>query len=209
MGNAVDLTGKRVGRWLVLSRSRPGNSSEIRWDCLCDCGVRRSVLRHNLTTGATQSCGCLKAQTSHFSCRTHGQSRSPEYRIWQAMKKRCSDPKDHAYPNYGGRGIKVCDRWQDFGAFYSDICPRPSKELTLDRIDNDGNYEPGNCRWATRKEQSANQRPKRLRQIVTVRGRTAPLLVLAHEAGIKVNTVRARLASNWSLEKALTLPVIR
>ena len=140
--------GQQYGRWTILEKV---DKDRVR--CRCECGTIRVVRTVNLGTGSSRSCGCMFAG--------HGWSQTEEYNIWAHMKHRCSSPKDPSYQWYGGRGITVCARWQQsFMAFLTDMGPRPSPAHSVDRINNDGNYEPGNCRWATIFEQRANQRSK-------------------------------------------------
>jgi hypothetical protein len=126
--------------------------------CECTCGRQTTASTHNLRRAHTMSCGCLEAETKRTASRTHGQKHHPLYSTWESMRQRCNDPRHPSFRYYGARGIKVCARWDDFAAFLADVGERPDG-LTLDRIDNDGDYEPGNCRWATLSEQMASKRP--------------------------------------------------
>lgn len=133
--------------------------------------------------------------------KTHGMTDSPEYRSWQRMKERCSNPRADSYHRYGGSGIKVCDLWiGSFEAFLADMGPRPSLNHSIDRTDNERNYEPGNCRWATRKEQNRNQRSNR---IVELGGERISLAEAAERAGVEYFKARDRLNRGWSVDRAL------
>ena len=162
----IDHTGQRFGRLLVVCRAsnhtQPNGNRIARFMCRCDCGNEVIVRAIHLRSGASKSCGCLWNEFSE-SLRTHGDScgdkQTPEYRCWADMKDRCNNPNTKAYRHYGGRGITVCDRWmQSYGDFLADVGRRPSSAYSIDRINNDGNYEPGNVRWATREEQTKNKR---------------------------------------------------
>lgn len=151
--NAKNLVGKQFGKLIVLSLAGRGKRSEMRWNCLCECGGELAVRGSSLTSGNTSSCGCCGALK-----RTHGLSGTPTYRAWVQMHTRCYNTNYRFYHRHGGRGISVCERWHTFENFFADMGERPSPDHSLDRKDNDGNYEPGNCRWATRVEQAQNSR---------------------------------------------------
>lgn len=157
------MVGRKFSRWFCLEDSGRGSHRKVL--VRCECGTEKRVNLNNLIRGKSQSCGCLRGEISSLRSTTHGQTangvKSPTYRTWIAMNRRCHDQKATNYGWYGGRGIYVCPRWRDsFDAFLADVGERPSG-LTLDRIDNNGHYEPGNVRWATHKQQSLNRRPRR------------------------------------------------
>jgi hypothetical protein len=156
--NFIDMRGRRVGRWSVLRevpRKRPHNGA--RWLCKCDCGTLKEMDGTSLREGTSRSCGCLQ---KHLLT-THGMSRTKEYYTWQGILRRCLNQQSDHYPDYGGRGIKVCARWQGKGGFIRfimDVGAKPFAGASLDRIDNEGDYEPGNVRWADAKTQANNRR---------------------------------------------------
>jgi len=159
------LLGSTVGRWSVIGIERQA-SGKSKYVCRCECGNEKTVWPQNIRKGSN-SCGCLMKELSRQRATTHGKSGLSEYNVWHAMTQRCSLIGDKRYADYGGRGINVCSRWlgqEGVTNFLSDMGPRPSPKHSLDRINVDGNYEPSNCRWATAKEQRANQRAKRLDQ---------------------------------------------
>lgn len=186
-----DLTGQRFGSLAVVSRAESDSRRERRWVCICDCGTTSVVPSSSLRLGRTKSCGCGKGKTIHGYARDSIPSR--EYRTWQSMKQRCLNQRCREYKYYGGRGITICDRWLHFENFLADMAPRP-QGTDLDRVDNDGNYEPGNCRWASRTTQMLNTRRNFL---VTFCGETMPLSVAAARAGIARNTIQNRMKRGW------------
>jgi hypothetical protein len=155
-----DLTGSTFGRLRVVQRAEIRNGCSW-WHCQCECGTQTTVPIGSLQSGRTKSCGCLQdSQRSRMgqANKTHGKTKTAEYRIWAHMKQRCHNPKDEAFIDYGGRGITVCPRWFDsFENFLADMGHRPSAEHSIDRIDSDGLYAPDNCRWATFSEQNKNR----------------------------------------------------
>ena len=154
-----NITGERFGRLVAVERH--GTSQPTMWLCRCDCGATAMVMSRSLVAGLTRSCWCLRREVvAQLGKRasTHGQTHTPTWRSWKSMLDRCTYPSNIGWKHYGGRGIKVCDRWRSFVNFLADMGERPPG-TTLDRIDNNGNYEKSNCRWATYKEQRANQRP--------------------------------------------------
>lgn len=153
----VDLAGQRFGRLVAVERTdQRGFGGAIIWRCACDCGNEKFAASGRLKDGNVRSCGCLHRDNAH---RTHGMAHTVEYKTWSAMKSRCGDPNNARYADYGGRGIKVCDRWlESFENFFADVGLRPGKGYSLDRVDTNGNYEASNVRWATTAEQHANRR---------------------------------------------------
>lgn len=168
MARFIDLTGRRFGRLVIKGQAHtkrhPGGETSLYWNCQCDCGQTAAVSGRALRGKLTLSCGCFNQEQRIDRHTTHGLADSPEYRAWQHLIGRCTNPNDSAYANYGGRGIAVCEEWlQSFEAFYAHVGARPTANHSIDRYpDNDGNYEPGNVRWATRSQQMNNRRPFKL-----------------------------------------------
>lgn len=204
MGKPIDLVGKRFGRLLVVSRAdcRAG-STHRRWNCVCDCGNACIKVGYYMVHGDTVSCGCFLREMVSKRSKTHGRSKSPEYVNWAMMMQRCRPESKDAHI-YHDRGIGVCDRWKSFENFYADMGLRPSKNSSIDRVDNAKGYEPGNCRWASPKQQCRNNRRNRL---VEVDGGSMTLTEACERTGIKYHTAMARVSRGWSYQDAGTLPL--
>jgi hypothetical protein len=205
--------GDRFGHLVVVEelpqRTCPGGKRKRVMSCRCDCGEVRPVMLANLTSGNTTSCGCFRDKATGDRLRTHGKRHTTEFRVWSLMRNRCSNPRTLGYADYGARGITVCDRWRHahggFENFLADMGPRPNG-TSLDRRDNDGNYEPGNCRWATRQEQARN---KRSNVRLTVDGVTKTAVEWAEVVGIDAKIIRQRVANGWDARRAVMTPVGR
>lgn len=156
----MDLAGQRFSSLVALERAGKDTAQHPMWRCKCDCGTESLVSVYRLLSGHTTSCGCRQRSVRLRHGATTGRVRSPEFRAWVAMKQRCENPNVPHFDTWGGRGIGVCARWADFPTFLADMGPRPSAKHSLDRIDPNGNYEPGNCRWTTKDVQQHNVRPR-------------------------------------------------
>ncbi len=200
-----DLTGKRFGRLTVIKRAPNSPSSpSTRWFCVCDCGKEKIVYAPRLKDGTSVSCGCYGRERVKEAAIKHGGRSTRLYHIWAMIKQRTSNPNHTAYNNYGGRGIQICDEWRnDFPAFRTwAISAGYTDQLSIDRIDNDGNYEPSNCRWVDTREQNRNQRQN---IILEFNGKTQLMIDWARELGITEQALHRRInVLHWPLERALT-----
>lgn len=205
--------GHRFTRLIILRETKKLNKKR-RFDCLCDCGRIKNIDIHSLVSGNTQSCGCLGIERRSIAtskrCKKHGESYifgvTPEYKTWLGMKYRCYNKKSNNFHRYGGRGIKVCDRWKNnYENFLLDVGRRPMKNYTLDRIDNNGNYGPDNVRWTTRKEQARNTRKTIW---LMIDGIKKPLQEWCEIYKIRSDLVWARIVRGWASNKDLFQPAI-
>lgn len=192
MPKLVDHSGKRYGFWTVIARAK--NKARVQWRCVCDCGVEKDVQACNLVNGTSISCGCYRDSLPHdawlASVTTHGMTKTPTWSSWRSMIKRCYGAYSINFDKYGGRGISVCEAWRvSFEAFYADMGERP-EGMSLDRINVNGNYEPENCRWATRTQQARNTTANR---IINFKGVDYCLEELAEKLSLSTQTVSRRI----------------
>lgn len=213
MPPTIDLLGRRFQRWFVLHQTpKPVWARKAAyWWCRCDCGTQRRVASTSLIGGLSTSCGCQNRERIRATLTKHGfanadkRARPPEYSIWCHMIRRCESVTGPDYPEWGGRGIRVCDRWRtSFADFYADMGPRPSPRYSIDRRDNNGPYAPENCAWVLMRVQSNNRRDNRR---ITWKGRTQTLAQWGREIGLHPLTLSMRIKAHWPLDRALTEPL--
>lgn len=203
MSKLIDLSNKKFGRLTVIKRVETERKGQARWLCKCDCGNTKIVQSYDLKSGNTQSCGCQRKE--NFVHSTHGHSRKRVYAIWKGMKSRCYNQNRKCYHDYGGRGIKVCDEWKDdFQSFYDwAMANGYTDDLTIDRIDSNGNYEPSNCRWADSIVQGNNKTDN---VFIEALGEKHTLSEWSNITGIKYGTLYNRIVKlQWKAEKALNM----
>lgn len=199
----LDLTGKRYGKLIALEISGFDKWGAALWRCQCDCGSETVTRGTNITSGKSVSCGCGVRIAAVKSQTTHGKSKTVIYRAWRAMLGRCYHKKSENYKNYGGRGIIVCDRWRTkFENFDDDMGKSWFEGAELDRKDNNGNYEPSNCRWTTKKVQQSN---KRNNHRLTINGKTLTIAQWGDESGLKPNTILTRVRRGWAEHRILEI----
>lgn len=202
-----NLIGRVFGRLTVLAETPNSDPRRRKWACRCECGTITSTVGYAMLAGKTQSCGCHRRDVMRALVTTHGHAKSgkehPLYRTWAHMRARCSSPAYHSYHRYGGRGITIDPRWDDFSAFLSDMGDKP-KGYSLDRIDNNGNYSPSNCRWASPREQANNTMKVSLFEHL---GKSMTLAEWSRETGINKITLWRRLNElGWPPSKAFSTP---
>ena len=189
------IIGKKFGMLTPIKELRIKNRKSFL--CICECGNKKNIRFYCLYSGNTTSCGCYRKK----QCFKHGYSDTLEYRAWASMRQRCNNKNSKSYKYYGGRGIGICKRWDDFSKFKKDMGKKPSLKHTLDRIDNNGNYEPSNCRWATM-EQQANNKSNTV--FLKYNGKCLSISQWAAELGIYNSTICRRIKKGWSIERALS-----
>lgn len=201
--NFIDRTGQKFNRLTVIAYAGKIYVTRTAWRCRCDCGNEIVVESGNLTLGKQKSCGCLDREVLIERNTKHGMAKkTPEYAAWEDMRNRCTNPNNRNYQHYGARGIRYSERWNDHLFFVADVGLRPSPKHSLDRINNDGNYEPGNVRWATKVEQANN---KRNNIIVEVGGVRKTLPDWCRDLSLNYGTVTKRLKMGFSPEEAFEM----
>lgn len=203
MSRQYDLSGKVFGRLTVVGRSDRRRGTRPLWRCLCSCGNEHFTETASLVAGRVNSCGCLKSELDHTRTRTHGMSSDPLYGIWLMIRQRCLNPNNKSFRDYGGRGIKVCTRWDDFSLFKRDMGPRPVG-TEIDRRDNNGDYCPDNCKWVDRQINAQNKRNNR---IITCDGDSLCIAAWSRKTGLSRGTIERRLNSGWQPERIIHQPV--
>ena len=204
MGKPVDWTNRQVGRWTIISKE-PTVNKVAYWLCECICGNKRILRARDIASGKTRSCGCYRKELykyrSNLPGPTHGRSHTTEHTIWLKMRQRCLNPKHTFYYRYGGRGIKICARWDKFENFYLDMGSRPSREVTLDRVDNNGDYSPENCRWASKLEQGNNTS---MNHFIEVNGISRSVTEWSRVLNIPIRRLWARIERGWTGSSIIT-----
>ena len=196
----INSSGLKFGRLTVLRRAENAKSGDAQFFCRCDCGKDSISTGWNLKTGNTRSCGCYQEESRI----KHGLWQSHTYNCWSNMKARCQNENHDSYKHYGGRGITVCERWQEYKKFFTDMGDSPTESHPIDRINNNGNYDPGNCRWATRKQQQNNRRNSHMLEF---QGQRKTMAQWAECLGIRYQVIFTRIDRNWPVDRALTTPV--
>lgn len=205
MGKFIDLTGKRFGRLVAISHDGRNKNKQTCWTFACDCGKVKSIVGQSVREGKVISCGCYMREWASQNSYKHGLSNHPCYQVWHGMMSRCYDESNRNWKSYGSRGIKVCDRWHSMENFISDTEPKP-EGMSIDRINVNGDYAPDNWRWATDEMQNRNRQDS---INVVFNGIEMPASHASLLIGGSNSLVSMRLKKGWSMEKALTTPVLR
>lgn len=199
------MIGKKFARLLVVEETERINPKRPRYKCLCDCGKTSNVEGRHLRAKTILSCGCLASEKLGNRSRTHGLTESPEYLTWCGIKRRCLNKNDARYPDYGGRGISICNSWANsFEAFLKDMGGKPTLAHSIERIDYNKGYDKFNCKWITMASQAKNRRSN---VVITLNGKSMILTDWARQTGISTATISARIRYGWSIEDTLTKPV--
>lgn len=199
-----DLTGFRMKHAVALERCGRTAANKVIWRCRCDCGNEFEAISSRIKNGSRVGCGCKLSRPGNKSARTHGMTGSPEFKSWEGAKRRCLNLRDKDYKRYGARGIQFSDKWSKFESFYRDMGPKPGPEYSLDRIDTNGNYEPGNCRWATHETQQNNRR-NNIR--IQVNGVHVSLYVyFGRDRSAAWQRAAYRIRNGWSIADAIFQP---
>lgn len=199
MSKYINITGKVFGRLTAVERVKNDRHGRTMWLCLCSCGSEVKVLAYSLRSGHSKSCGCLKRDLARAVTTTHGSSKTKTYKLWAGMKDRCNNPNNSAYFYYGDRGIGYCKAWEFFEAFSKDMGPRP-RGATLERLNNNADYSPDNCVWASKTAQANNRRSNKH---LTFRGTTKTVSQWSNELGIPYGTLWSRIRLGWPVEEIL------
>lgn len=214
MRKHLDLTGKNYGRLTVIKQGagkRYGLESRliVTWQCQCECGNLIDTSSSGLRSGGTTSCGCLRRENLMKAITTHNKTKdkttgkvTKEYRTWQNMKARCENPNNRKYALYGGRAIKICERWREFANFVEDMGYAPSDKHSIDRIDNNGNYCPSNCKWSDQKTQINNRRNT---SFIEYKGERLCTSDWSARTGVPIKNIAIRIRMGWDVERALFL----
>jgi hypothetical protein len=199
------LEGLRFGRLVVKKRAERDLYDQF-WLCACDCGKKKKIRGRAFTKRdrPTLSCGCLQKERASKARKTHGDSNSPEYKVWAGMWTRCTNPKQASFKDYGARGVTVCKRWEDYGKFLEDMGRRPTPKHTIDRADNNKGYSPNNCKWVPRKEQNRN---KLNTILISYRGEKRLLNDWCELLKLPPSTIRMRLWRGWPVSDAFEFPI--
>lgn len=200
--NFIDISGRVFGLLVVIKYAGRYNNGAALWLCKCECGNTALIQGTHLRSGYYTSCGCYKKSLNFVHGFNKCANRATEYTTWDSMIQRCKNPNNTAFHKYGGRGINVCERWMSFRNFIDDMGLKPSLQHSIERLDNDGDYEPNNCVWADLKTQSRN---KRTNHILTLNGKSQCLVKWAEELNLRPNTISTRLHRGWSVEKSLKI----